>query len=86
MPFRPPWQRWVAETELPLDLGVDEQAWLGIALVLQRAPRWARSAEFAEAIGQWIIASARSSEARLPLCGASSLGPLCQSQRYAHLH
>ena len=67
MPVRPPWQRWVAETELPPDLGVDEQAWLGIALVLQRAPRWARSAQFAETIGHWIIASAaRSLEARLP--------------------
>ena len=57
MPIRPPWQRWVAETELPPDLGLDEQAWLGIALVLQRAPRWARSAEFAEAIRKWIIAT-----------------------------
>ena len=57
MPVRPPWQRWVAETELPPDLGVDEQAWLGIALVLQRAPRWARSAAFAEAIHKWIIAT-----------------------------
>ena len=57
MPIRPPWQRWVAETELPPDLGVEEQAWLGIALVLQRAPRWARSAEFAEAIRKWIIAT-----------------------------
>jgi hypothetical protein len=57
IPVRPPWQRWVAETELPLDLGVDEQAWLGIALALQRAPRWARSAEFAEAIRKWIIGS-----------------------------
>jgi hypothetical protein len=57
IPVRPPWQRWVAETELPSDLGVDEQAWLGIALVLQRAPRWARSAAFAEAIHKWIIAT-----------------------------
>jgi hypothetical protein len=57
MPIRPPWQRWVAETELPPDLGVEEQAWLGIALVLQRAPRWARRAEFAEAIHKWIIAT-----------------------------
>jgi hypothetical protein len=57
MPVRPPWQRWVAETELPPDLGVEEQAWLGVALVLQRAPRWARSAEFAEAIRKRIIGS-----------------------------
>jgi hypothetical protein len=81
MPIRPPWQRWVAETELPPDLGVDEQTWLGIALVLQRAPRWARSAEFAEAIGQWIIASARSSEARLPaLRGIIARPPLAKTR------
>ena len=82
MPIRPPWQRWVAETELPPDLGVDEQAWLGIALVLQRAPRWARSAQFAEAIGQWIIASAaRSSEARLPaLQGIIARPPLAKAK------
>ena len=66
MPVRPPWQRWIAETELSPDLGVEEQAWLGIALVLQHAPRCARSMEFAEAIGQWIIAAARSSETPLP--------------------
>jgi hypothetical protein len=66
-PVRPPWRRWVAETELPPDLGVQEQAWLGIALVLQRAPRWARSVEFAEAIHDWIIVSARSLEGRLPV-------------------
>ena len=57
IPVQAPWQRWVAETELPPDLGVDEQAWLGIALVLQRAPRWARSTEFAAAIHKWIIAT-----------------------------
>jgi hypothetical protein len=56
MPIRPPWQRWVEQTELPPELGVEEQTWLGIALVLQRAPRWARSAEFAEAIHKWITA------------------------------
>jgi hypothetical protein len=65
MPIRPPWQRWVAETELPPDLGVEEQAWLGIALVLQRAPRWARSAEFAEAISKWIIGLQRVAQAPL---------------------
>jgi hypothetical protein len=81
MPVRPPWQRWVAETEVPPDLGVDEQAWLGIALVLQRAPRWARSAQFAEAIRKWIIASARSSEARLPaLRGIIARPPLAKAK------
>jgi hypothetical protein len=65
MPIRPPWQRCVEETELPADLGVQEQAWLGIALVLQRAPRWARSAEFAERIHKWILATQGIPKSRL---------------------
>ena len=75
MPVRPPWQRWVAETELPPDLGVEEQAWLGIALVLQRAPRWARSAEFAEAIRKWIIGLQRVAQAPLAEAKDESAAP-----------
>jgi hypothetical protein len=92
MPIRPPWQRWVAETELPPVLGVDEQDWLGIALVLQRAPRWARSAEFAEAIRKWIIGS--QGIAKAPLGAAKDEpaapetapdAPICEQDAQVHV-
>jgi hypothetical protein len=50
----PPWRPWISETELPTDLGAREQCLFGIAIMLQRLPRLARSAPFATAILHWI--------------------------------
>jgi hypothetical protein len=62
----PPWRPWISESELPSDLGVQEQCLFGLAVVLQRAPRLARSAPFAEAILNWIGVPPPSSRSRTP--------------------
>jgi hypothetical protein len=92
MAIRPPWRRWVAETELPPDVGVEEQAWLGIALVLQRAPRLARSVEFAEAIHKWIIATQGIPNAPLGAAINESVdlktapeAPICEQDAQVHM-
>jgi hypothetical protein len=50
----PPWRSWISESELPSDLGVQEQCLFGLAILLQRAPRLARSAPFGATILHWI--------------------------------
>jgi hypothetical protein len=66
LPNPPPWRPWIPETELPSDLGGQEQCLFGIAVVLQRAPRLARSAPFAEAILNWIRVPHPSSRSPIP--------------------
>jgi hypothetical protein len=63
----PPWRPWISETELPSDLGVEEQFLFGLAVMLQRATRLARSAPFAEAILNWIGVPPPSSRSPTPV-------------------
>ena len=50
-PF-PPWRRWVPEASAN-GLDVEQQCFLGVALMLQRAPQVARAATFAGEVIRW---------------------------------
>jgi len=51
-PQRPPWQRWVRETEAR-ELEIAQESLLTTGLMLVRAPATVRSRAFAEAVMQW---------------------------------
>lgn len=53
-----PWAPWCSETTSP-DLSPEQQRFLGIALMIQRAPSYARTREFARAVERWQQALAR---------------------------
>ena len=62
-PISPPWLRFVPESAAPL-LGPEQQALIGIGLMLTRAPAEIRKKSFAVAIGHWKAADSSLSEKR----------------------
>jgi hypothetical protein len=69
-PIPPPWRRFVPESTAP-SLGPEQQALIGIGLMLTRAPAEIRKSSFAEAIDRWKTA----------LTGPGSLDPKQEQAR-----
>jgi hypothetical protein len=61
----PPWRRWTPDVEMS-GLGLEQACWLGLGLMLQRAPGIVRTPGFAQAVADWYQAAKLSDAGRLP--------------------